>query len=146
MTKKFEFDWHIPVPEPLLTGCVCDRWTEEKDSTELEQRALFRVDEYGFFIYWKSEGREGDVIELCQVSDVRAGGLPKDQKLYTSLVNKHGQDVEDKSLTICSGTDYININYQHIVCPNAETAKVWLDGLRKITHNVKANNFCPMTC
>lgn len=58
------------------------------------------------------------------MSDVRAGGLPKDAKLCSTLVNKHGQDVEDKSLTICSGTDYININYQHIVCPDADTAKV----------------------
>lgn len=57
MTKKFEFDWHIPVPETLLTGCVVDRWTEEKDNGELEQKATFKVDEYGFFIYWKSEGR-----------------------------------------------------------------------------------------
>ncbi|KAJ8967859.1 hypothetical protein NQ317_017626 [Molorchus minor] len=141
MTKKFEFDWHISVPEPLLTGCVFDRWTEEKDNVELEQRAMFKGDEYGFFIYWKSEGKEGDVIELCQVSDIRAGGIPKDLKLLNTLTTKHGQDLEDKSLTICSGTDYININYQHIVCPNVETAKVWLDGLRKITHNVKANNF-----
>ncbi|XP_050297708.1 1-phosphatidylinositol 4,5-bisphosphate phosphodiesterase isoform X1 [Anthonomus grandis grandis] len=146
MTKKFEFDWRIPIPEPLLTGCVFDRWTEEKDNYELEQRALFRVDEYGFFIYWKSDGREGDVIELCQVSDIRAGGVPKDTKLYNNLVKKHGSDVEQKSLTICSGTDYININYQHIVCPSPEVAKDWLDGLRKITHNVKANNICPMTC
>ncbi|CAH1173795.1 unnamed protein product [Phaedon cochleariae] len=146
MTKKFEFDWHIPVPEPLLTGCIFDRWTEEKDNVELEKKALFKVDEYGFFIYWKSESREGDVIELCQVSDIRAGGLPKDSKLLTMLMNIHGQELEDKSLTICSGTDYININYQHIVCPTAEIAKDWLDGLRKITHNVKANNFCPMTC
>lgn len=146
MTKKFEFDWHIPVPEPLFTGCVVDRWTEEKDNYELEQRAAFKVDEYGFFIFWKSDGREGDVIELCQVSDIRAGGLPKDVKLYNNLFKKHGNDLEEKSLTICSGTDYININYQHIVCPSPEIAKDWLDGLRKITHNVKANNFCPMTC
>lgn len=57
MTKKFEFDWHIPVPEPLLTGGVFDRWTEEKDNIEYEPNAFFRVDQYGFFIYWKSEGR-----------------------------------------------------------------------------------------
>ena len=36
-----------------------------------------RVDEYGFFIYWKSEGREGDVKELSQVNDIRGGELPK---------------------------------------------------------------------
>lgn len=57
MTKKFEFNWQIPVPEPLLAGCVFDRWTEEKDNTDLELACTFKVDEYGFFIYWKSEGR-----------------------------------------------------------------------------------------
>lgn len=57
MTKKFEFNWQIPVPEPLLSGCVFDRWTEEKDNTDFEATCTFKVDEYGFFIYWKSEGR-----------------------------------------------------------------------------------------
>lgn len=57
MTKRFEFNWQIPVPEPLLAGCVFDRWTEEKDNTDLEIACTFKVDEYGFFIYWKSEGR-----------------------------------------------------------------------------------------
>ncbi|KAK7863055.1 hypothetical protein R5R35_006478 [Gryllus longicercus] len=148
MTKKFEFNWQVPVPEPLLKGCVFDRWSEDKDSFQLEPKCLFRVDEYGFFVYWKSEGNDGDVIELCQVSDIRAGGLPKEQnpKLLAQLVKAHGENLEEKSLTICSGTDYININYQHVVCPDAATAKAWLDGIRKITHNVKANNFCPMTC
>ena len=40
------------------------------------------------------------------------------------MVNKHGENVEEKSLTICSGTDYININMQHVICPDAATAKV----------------------
>lgn len=68
--------------------------------------------------------QEGDVIELCQVSDIRAGGMPKDMKLLDKLVNRHGDQLEEKSLTICSGTDYININYQHVICPSAEIAKV----------------------
>lgn len=45
-------------------------------------------------------------------------------KLTDKLFNKHGENLDEKSLTICSGTDYININYQHIVCPDAATAKV----------------------
>lgn len=57
MTKKFEFNWQIPVPQPLLEGAIFDRWTEEKDNTELELACTFKVDEYGFFIYWKSEGK-----------------------------------------------------------------------------------------
>lgn len=57
MTKKFEFNWHIPVPQPLLDGATFDRWTEEKDNSELELSCVFKVDEYGFFVYWKSEGK-----------------------------------------------------------------------------------------
>jgi hypothetical protein len=57
MTKRFEFNWHITVPEPLLKGCYFERWTEEKENVEYESKCLFRVDEYGFFIYWKSEAR-----------------------------------------------------------------------------------------
>ena len=57
MTKKFEFNWIIPVPEDLLTGNTFDRWFEDKDTQEFEQNCLFKVDEYGFFIYWKSEGK-----------------------------------------------------------------------------------------
>lgn len=47
----------------------------------------------------------------------------QDQKLTDKLLNRHGETLDEKSLTICSGTDYININYQHIVCPDAATAK-----------------------
>lgn len=48
----------------------------------------------------------------------------QDMKLQNSLWSKYGESLDEKSLTICSGTDYINVNYQHIVCPDAETAKV----------------------
>ncbi|XP_033339161.1 1-phosphatidylinositol 4,5-bisphosphate phosphodiesterase isoform X3 [Megalopta genalis] len=146
MTKRFEFNWQIEVPLPLRRGCVFDRWSEEKDNTELEAECTFKVDEYGFFIYWQSVGRDGDVIELCQVSDIRAGGLPKDPKLLDKLLTKHGEQLDEKSLTICSGADYTNINYQHVICSDPATAKIWLDGIRSITHNVKANNVCPLTC
>lgn len=61
MTKKFEFNWRIEVPELLRTGNTFDRWYEDKDNTEHEPNCLFKVDEYGFFIYWKSEGK----VRIC---------------------------------------------------------------------------------
>ncbi|XP_035703869.1 1-phosphatidylinositol 4,5-bisphosphate phosphodiesterase isoform X2 [Folsomia candida] len=146
MTKYSEFNWRLPVPELLLEGVQVDRWTEEKDAVEMEIECLVRVDEYGFFMNWKSEPRDGDVLELCQVSDIRAGGVPKDQRLLSQLQAKHGDLLEEKSLTVCSGTDLVNIIYTHFVYPDAETAKTWLEGLRRITHNFKANNISPMTC
>lgn len=146
MSRRLELAWYVPVPPPLLEGCVLDRWSEEKDTPKLEPRCLFRVDDCGFFIHWRSKGHHGNVIEVSQVSEIRAGVLPKDPKFLSQLRGKHGADLEEKSLTICSGTDYVNINYQHLIFPDADTAKVWIDGLRKITHNVKANNICPMMC
>ena len=109
---------------------------------------MFKVDEYAFFVYWKADGRDGQCLELCQVNDIRLGGTPKDPRLHFDLQArlKPGTNLEDVSLTICSGTDMVNINYTHVVCPDAETAQVWQKGLRKITNNNKANNVCPMTC
>ncbi|XP_043784709.1 1-phosphatidylinositol 4,5-bisphosphate phosphodiesterase-like [Apis laboriosa] len=144
MTKKFEFNWRIEVPELLRNGSTFDRWFEDKETTEYEPNCLFKVDEYGFFIYWKSDGKDGDVIELAQVSDIRYGGTPKDPKLCNKI-SKHGtmEEIDQKSLTICSGIDYTNIHYQHVVCSDAQTAKDWQAGLRLITHNTKASNVCP---
>ncbi|XP_076765770.1 1-phosphatidylinositol 4,5-bisphosphate phosphodiesterase [Xylocopa sonorina] len=144
MTKKFEFHWQIEVPELLRNGSTFDRWFEDKETTEYEPNCLFKVDEYGFFIYWKSDGKDGDVIELAQVSDIRYGGTPKDPKLCNKI-SKHGtmDDIDQKSLTICSGIDYTNIHYQHVVCADSQTAKDWQAGLRLITHNTKASNVCP---
>ena len=70
MTKRFEFNWQIPVPEPLLKGCYFDRWTEDKESTDFEPKCLFKVDEYGFFIYWKSEGRVSSIINIIYIKSV----------------------------------------------------------------------------
>ncbi|XP_043243202.1 1-phosphatidylinositol 4,5-bisphosphate phosphodiesterase-like isoform X2 [Amphibalanus amphitrite] len=145
MTKKFDFNWRIPVPDALTQGCVLDRWTEEKDNVDFEPQCLFRVDEYGFFMYWKSEGNEADLLELCQVNDIRAGGLPRDPKLLNQLQARHGADLEAKSLSICSGTDMVNINLQHVILPDVETAKIWQQGLRTITNNSKMNNVCVRT-
>lgn len=65
MTKKFEFNWQIEVPKALRNGCIFDRWTEEKDNTEIELNCRFKVDEYGFFIYWQSEGKVSLSPAVC---------------------------------------------------------------------------------
>lgn len=62
MTKKFEFNWRIEVPELLRNGSVFDRWFEDKETTEYEPNCMFKVDEYGFFISWKSDGKVNAII------------------------------------------------------------------------------------
>ena len=89
----------------------------------------------------------------------------QDLRLLFELQSRVSGNLEECSLTICSGYDMVNINYTHIVCPDPQTAKVWQklsndfcffnqifyrkdwqNGLRQITNNNKANNVCPMTC
>ncbi|XP_023244004.1 1-phosphatidylinositol 4,5-bisphosphate phosphodiesterase-like [Centruroides sculpturatus] len=77
MTKAFDFNWRVQIPELLLNGCNFDLWEEEKEQLVYEQNAFVRVDEFGFFIYWKSEGKDGQSLELTQVNDIRQGGIPK---------------------------------------------------------------------
>ncbi|XP_071488993.1 1-phosphatidylinositol 4,5-bisphosphate phosphodiesterase beta-4-like isoform X4 [Diadema antillarum] len=146
MAKQYVFQWQVCVPKPLKNGAMFDRY--EDDSGSIEQNCLFKVDEYGFFIYWKSEGREGQVLELSQINDVRKGIAPKDVGYLAkvgSIVDPCGRgSVEERTITICSGLDFVNINYMHMVASTPEIAQVWFEGLLSITHNVKANNVCPM--
>ena len=65
------------------------------------------------------------VYEQC-VELLNGCTCTQDPKLLDKLTAKHGDQLEEKSLTICSGVDYTNINYQHVVCPDVTTAKVWL--------------------
>ncbi|XP_072030840.1 1-phosphatidylinositol 4,5-bisphosphate phosphodiesterase beta-4-like isoform X2 [Amphiura filiformis] len=147
MAKSYDFQWQVPIPEALSKGAVFDRYDEE--TVFAEQNCEFKVDEYGFFIYWKSAGKEGQVLELCQVNDVRKGIAPREpvyvSKLTPILDPSNKGNIEERTITICSGLDFVNINYMHMVAQTPEIAQVWFDGLLKVTHNFKANNVCPMT-
>ncbi|XP_041352770.1 1-phosphatidylinositol 4,5-bisphosphate phosphodiesterase beta-4-like isoform X1 [Gigantopelta aegis] len=145
MAKPFDFNWQLDVPEALKNGEIFDCWDEE--CSTLDPDCLVKVDEYGFFIYWKSEGREGQVLECSQVNDIRLGLATKisDPKLVPELEQKGSGSLESRTVTVCSGLDLVNISYTPMIAHSSEIAREWFDGLRKITLNTKANNVCPMT-
>ncbi|ESO08873.1 hypothetical protein HELRODRAFT_109918 [Helobdella robusta] len=144
MAKIVDFQWQIPIPDVLLLGEYFDRWEEEIGV--YEAGCMVKVDEFGFFIHWKSDGREGQVIECSQVSDVRAGPAPKDTKIASELESHGVGTLEQRTITVCSGLDLVNITYNNFVAANSKIANEWIEGLKKVTHNLKANNVCPMTC
>ncbi|THD22845.1 Phosphoinositide phospholipase C [Fasciola hepatica] len=141
--KAFEFNWRRPVPDVLQKGAMFDRFDEE--TGVLETDCFVRVDPDGFFIYWKTENTDSQLLELSQISDVRAGCKPKDEKLTTQLQERTPGKSWDRVVTICSGLDLVNINYTNMIAPDSETATFWIQSLRSLTHNTKAANVCPMT-
>uniref|UniRef100_G1SZX7 1-phosphatidylinositol 4,5-bisphosphate phosphodiesterase n=1 Tax=Oryctolagus cuniculus TaxID=9986 RepID=G1SZX7_RABIT len=146
MAKPYEFNWQKEVPSFLQEGAVFDRYEEE--SFVFEPNCLFKVDEFGFFLTWKSEGKEGQVLECSLINSVRLGAVPKDPKILAALeaVGKSENDLEGRIVCVCSGTDLVNISFTYMVAENPEVTKQWVEGLRSIIHNFRANNVSPMTC
>ncbi|XP_022626155.1 1-phosphatidylinositol 4,5-bisphosphate phosphodiesterase beta-4 isoform X1 [Seriola dumerili] len=146
MTKSYEFNWQKHLPEFMQEGASFDRFDE--DPYIFEPNCQMRVDEYGFFITWKSEGKEGQVLECSLINSIRVGAVPKDPKILSSFeaIGKTEADLEGCIICICSGTDLVNLNFMFMVAESPDTARKWIEGLRSVIHNFKANNVCPMTC
>ncbi|XP_053192751.1 1-phosphatidylinositol 4,5-bisphosphate phosphodiesterase beta-4-like [Scomber japonicus] len=146
MTKSYEFNWQKHLPEYMQEGRLFDRFDE--DPYFFEPNCQMKVDEYGFFITWKSEGKEGQVLECSLINSIRVGAVPKDPKILSSFeaIGKTEADLEGCIICICSGTDLVNLNFMFMVAENPDTARKWIEGLRSVIHNFKANNVCPMTC
>eukprot|EP00069_Balaena_mysticetus_P003917 bmy_16931T0 len=199
MAKPYEFNWQKEVPSFLQEGAVFDRYEEE--SFVFEPNCLFKVDEFGFFLTWRSEGKEGQVLECSLINSVRLGATPKDPKILAALeaIGKSENDLEGRVVCVCSGTDLVNISFTYMVAENSEVTKEpgpgakggfavvlrsfftfirlsnkcspkkprpfrpaladlltkntffflfqqWVEGLRSIIHNFRANNVSPMTC
>ncbi|XP_075940351.1 1-phosphatidylinositol 4,5-bisphosphate phosphodiesterase beta-4 [Anarhichas minor] len=146
MTKSYEFNWQKHLPEFMQDGASFDRFDE--DPYVFEPNCRMTVDEYGFFICWKSEGKEGQVLECSLINSIRVGAVPKDPKILSSFeaLGKTEADLEGCIICICSGTDLVNLNFMFMVAESPDTARKWIEGLRSVIHNFKANNVCPMTC
>ncbi|XP_044144661.1 1-phosphatidylinositol 4,5-bisphosphate phosphodiesterase beta-4 isoform X2 [Bufo gargarizans] len=146
MAKPYEFNWQKPVPSFMQDGAMFDRYEEE--SFAFEPNCLFKVDEFGFFLTWKSEGKEGQVLECSLINSIRYSIAPKDPKILSALeaVGKAENELEGRIVCVCSGTDLVNINFTYMVAESVELAKQWVEGLKSITHNFRANNVSPMTC
>uniref|UniRef100_A0A8C1FFI2 1-phosphatidylinositol 4,5-bisphosphate phosphodiesterase n=1 Tax=Cyprinus carpio carpio TaxID=630221 RepID=A0A8C1FFI2_CYPCA len=127
---------------PLILRCVF------QDPFVFEPSCHFKVDEFGFFLTWKSDGKEGQLLECSLINSVRPGVVPKDPKILASLeaAGKSEADLDGRIICVCSGPDLVNLSFMYMVTDNTETAKKWMEGLKSVIHNFKANNVCPMTC
>uniref|UniRef100_A0A673LUE2 Phosphoinositide phospholipase C n=1 Tax=Sinocyclocheilus rhinocerous TaxID=307959 RepID=A0A673LUE2_9TELE len=125
-----------------------DPTEQQTDPFVFEPSCHFKVDEFGFFLTWKSDGKEGQLLECSLINSVRPGVVPKDPKILASLeaAGKSEADLDGRIICMCSGTDLVNLSFMYMVMDNTDTAKKWMEGLKSVIHNFKANNVCPMTC
>uniref|UniRef100_A0A8C0LVB4 1-phosphatidylinositol 4,5-bisphosphate phosphodiesterase n=1 Tax=Canis lupus dingo TaxID=286419 RepID=A0A8C0LVB4_CANLU len=147
MAKPYEFNWQKEVPSFLQEGAIFDRYEEE--SFVFEPNCLFKVDEFGFFLTWRSEGKHVSSM-LCDLTIFFSYLCTsiQDPKILAALeaVGKSENDLEGRIVCVCSGTDLVNISFTYMVAENPEVTKQWVEGLRSIIHNFRANNVSPMTC
>uniref|UniRef100_A0A8C2HRV6 Phosphoinositide phospholipase C n=1 Tax=Cyprinus carpio TaxID=7962 RepID=A0A8C2HRV6_CYPCA len=126
MTKSYQFNWQKHIPDFLQEGAVFDRFDE--DPFVFEPSCHFKVDEFGFFLTWKSDGKDPKILASLEAS------------------GKSEADLDGRIICVCSGTDLVNLSFMYMVTDSTDTAKKWMEGLKSVIHNFKANNVCPMTC
>ncbi|XP_045576949.1 1-phosphatidylinositol 4,5-bisphosphate phosphodiesterase beta-4 isoform X3 [Salmo salar] len=146
MTKSYEFNWQKHLPGFMQEGASFDRFDE--DPFLFEPNCLVKVDEFGFFITWKSDGKEGQVLECSLINSIRVGAVPRDPKILSlfEAAGKKEEELEGCVICVCSGTDLVNLSFMYMVADSPDTARKWTEGLRSVIHNFRANNVCPMTC
>ena len=54
--------------------------------------------------------------------------LLQNPNILTALRPRHGENIAEKSITVCSGLDMVNINLTHFVFANKEDADVSIKG------------------
>uniref|UniRef100_A0ACB8GEB0 1-phosphatidylinositol 4,5-bisphosphate phosphodiesterase beta-4 n=1 Tax=Sphaerodactylus townsendi TaxID=933632 RepID=A0ACB8GEB0_9SAUR len=142
--EPYEFNWQKRFHPFFKEGAMFDRYEEvlewnpavvEKagdhpletvgESSVFEPNCLFKVDEFGFFLTWKSEGKEGQVLECSLINSIRFGAVPKDSKILAVLeaVGKTENELEGRIVCVCSGTDLVNISFTYMVAESTEDAK-----------------------
>ncbi|KAJ7373101.1 hypothetical protein OS493_014249 [Desmophyllum pertusum] len=134
--------WDVFVPELLQTGTLLTRWEEESNSS---QGLLFSVDKYGFFLAWREEDKEGNCLDLCHVTEVRPGGVPKDAKLRESLQSEGEEPLEERSFIIVYGPNLVDVSYLHLCAASSKIAEEWIEGLSPLLHNLRIYNASILT-
>ncbi|XP_055591839.1 1-phosphatidylinositol 4,5-bisphosphate phosphodiesterase classes I and II isoform X2 [Uranotaenia lowii] len=130
----------IDVPKALQDGEKFLKWDEE---TCNGIPVTVRVDPKGFYLYWVDQNHEMDLLDIATIRDVRTGRYarkPRDMKLR-QLVTMGSQDtLEEKTVTVCYGVDFVNVNFINFCCTRKEIAKLWCDELIRMAYNLTQLN------
>nr|XP_026500922.1 1-phosphatidylinositol 4,5-bisphosphate phosphodiesterase classes I and II isoform X1 [Vanessa tameamea] len=130
----------IEVPKALQEGEKFIKWDEDS-GTGLP--VTLRVDPKGFFLYWTDQNMEVEMLDIATIRDVRTGvyaKLPKDQKTRNVVLIGSQGSLEEKTVTVCYGADFVNITFVNFCCTRKEIAKMWTEELFTLAYNLNQFN------
>ncbi|XP_075154088.1 phospholipase C at 21C isoform X2 [Haematobia irritans] len=126
----------VEVSQALQDGEKFIKWD---DDSYVGTPVTMRVDPNGFFLHWVDQNNEMDMLDIASIRDVRTGQYakkPKDPKL-SQIVTLGSQDtLEEKTVTVCHGSDFVNISFINFCCTKKEIAQHWCDGLMRLAYSL----------
>lgn len=119
----------VHVPTELMQGQKCIRWDEELN---LVQQIQLKVDSQGFYLIYESINNKENIelLDIALIRDTRCGAragakVPKDGKFRAAVtIGNTMESLDDKILTVVSGSDFVNVTYWNFSCSSIEVAKV----------------------
>ncbi|XP_004536250.1 1-phosphatidylinositol 4,5-bisphosphate phosphodiesterase classes I and II isoform X2 [Ceratitis capitata] len=130
----------VEVPKALQDGEKFIRWDDDSGTGT---PVTMRVDPKGFYLYWIDQNNEMDILDIATIRDTRTGAFakkPKDSKLR-QIVTLGSQDtLEEKTVTICHGCDFVNVTFVNFCCTKREIAQQWCDGIMRLAYSLARLN------
>ncbi|XP_031845633.1 phospholipase C at 21C isoform X1 [Nomia melanderi] len=130
----------VEVSQMLQDGEKFVKWDEDSG---IATPVTLRVDKFGFYLHWVDQHNEMEMLDIAAIRDTRTGKhakVPKDPKLR-SLVTMGSQDsLEEKTVTVCYGSDFVNMNFINFCTTRAEIAQHWTDQIFQLAYNLTLLN------
>ncbi|XP_020812640.1 1-phosphatidylinositol 4,5-bisphosphate phosphodiesterase classes I and II isoform X2 [Drosophila serrata] len=130
----------VEVPQALQDGDKFIRWDDDSGTGT---PVTMRVDAKGFFLYWIDQNNELDILDIATIRDVRTGQYakrPKDNKLRQIVTLGQQDTLEEKTVTVCHGSDFVNMTFVNFCCTRRDIAQLWSDGLIKLAYSLAQLN------
>ncbi|KAH8241853.1 hypothetical protein KR026_007569 [Drosophila bipectinata] len=130
----------VEVPQALQDGEKFIRWDDDSGTGT---PVTMRVDAKGFFLYWVDQNNELDILDIATIRDVRTGQYakkPKENKLRQIVTLGPQDTLEEKTVTVCHGSDFVNMTFVNFCCTRKEIAQLWTDGLIKLAYSLAQLN------
>ncbi|XP_025268130.1 1-phosphatidylinositol 4,5-bisphosphate phosphodiesterase classes I and II isoform X2 [Camponotus floridanus] len=126
----------VEVSQQLQDGEKFVKWDEDSG---IATPVTLKVDKYGFYLHWVDQNNEMDMLDIAIIRDTRTGKyakIPKDSKLQSFVTMGSQDSLEDKTVTICYGSDFVNVNFINFCTTRAEIAQHWTEQLFQLAYNL----------